>query len=219
MTSAEALDLKLQEAAQKTTSSFMDFADLAAQAIQEKVFESFGYISEESYFEERIGVGYRTLRRWLQARAGIQALPVEDRVEAKELLSKLGVHKAAALAPVLKMSTKPDSTISPIDWREQVKFAGQATTSAVQARATDITGAKPRGMADTPGAGFLRFVLSRVPPSRADFVERVFDKLMRYADIKHPVAAFLVMVDITNRDLAAAGKGVEEDAEAQPDEA
>jgi hypothetical protein len=217
MTSADELDKKLQEAAQKTTSSFMDFADLAAQAIKEKVFEHFGYVSEEAYFDERIGVGYRTLKRWLQARSGIQALPVEDRVEAKALISKLGVHKAAALAPVLKLAARDldeMETRPPIDWRAQVKFAGQATTSAVQARATDITGAKPRGMADAPGAGFKRFVLSRMPPSRADFVERVWDRLSEVAGTKHPIGSFLLAWDIVNRDLSAMGKGVEDDAEA-----
>lgn len=210
---AEDLDRRLREAAKKTTSSFLDFADLAAQAIREKTYEHFGYQSEEAYFDERVSVGYRTLRRWLQAHAGIEALPVEEQAEAKELLARLGVHKAAALAPVLKLAAKipADLNAHPVDWREQVKFAGQATTAAVQARATDITGAKPRGMADAPGVGFLRFILSRMPPSEADFVERVFSKLMSAHGIKHPVAAFLVMVEVTNIDLAAQGQGVERD--------
>lgn len=199
------LDQQLRDAASKTAATFLDFADLAAQAIERKVHESFGYLSEEKYFEERVGVGYRTLRRWLQARAGVQRLPEEDRPEARIKLAHLGVHKAASLAPVLG---KVD-----VDWRDEVAFAEQATTSAVQARASDLTGARPRGMPEEPGGRFLRFLVNQVPPSRADFVERVMNRLMKVADIKHPVAAFLVMVDITNRDLAAQGQGVEEDAE------
>ena len=54
----------------------MAFAETAQQSIQEKDHERFGFSDAAPYFEERIGVRYRTLQRYLSVLKGL------DRVKA-----------------------------------------------------------------------------------------------------------------------------------------
>jgi hypothetical protein len=199
---AEEVDRRLRDVADRTSRTFMDMARVAAEAVDIKVWERFGYVSVDLYFQERIGVAYRTLKRWLQADAGPERLPAEERGEARAKLAKLGVHKAASLGPVFG---RPG-----VDWREQVAFAEQATSAAVQARATDITGNPPRGISQAPGASFLRYIVNQVPSSESDHVAAVFAALMKFADLKHPMAAFLMMVAFTEDELGHHGIEVKE---------
>jgi hypothetical protein len=195
--SAQQIDAQLMDVASRTKLNFMELAKLAAEAISKRVFEHMGYLDEVQYFDQRIQVPYRTLRRWLQANAGVERLEKEEQEEAREKLGNLGVHKAASLGPVLGRPT--------VDWRDEVKFAERATTSAVQARASDITGAKPRGLPSEPGMKFLKFIINQMPPNKADEVEAIFEAVMKFADVKHPVAAFLLMCDIVRNELGNHG--------------
>ena len=112
---AESLDTRLREVALRTAATFIDFAALAAEAIKLKIWERFGYLNEAQYFEERVGVSHRTLQRWLQINNGVDRLPEEEKPEAREMLSRIGVQKAASMAPVLG---RPE-----VNWRAQLEFA------------------------------------------------------------------------------------------------
>ena len=194
---AEAIDAHIMAIAYQTKVNFMALAKLAAEAIEKKVYAQFGYIDEVGYFNERVQIPYRTLRRWLQANSGVERLPEEDQKEARNKLGRLGVHKAASLGPVLG---RPD-----VDWRKEVEFAERANMTAVQARASDITGAKPRGMPLVPGERFYNFVLNHVPPNCQDEVKAVFEALRKHTGTQNYVALFMIMVDLTRRDLADQG--------------
>ena len=209
----EALDTELRLLAHRMAGHFLDFCDVAARAIRDGVHERYGYLSEATYFEERIGVSYRTVRRWLSVRAGLERLPEADRAEARPRLARLGVVKAAALAPVLGHDGH--------DWRRLVGFAEAkgTTAEAVQARVADVLGTVPRGVAvSAPGERFLRLVVNAMPPdlvhgsaalSLGEYVEAVFRDLMQYAEQTNPVAAFLTMVDLANQHLLENGHGVD----------
>ena len=184
----ERIDLALQQAAVRIAQRFMEFVELAAQAIDQKVHERFGYLSPDQYFQERVKIAPRTVYRWLRIRQAILALPPEEQPEAKEAMASLGSHKASVLVPVLEREGEA--------WREWVQRAETMTEEALQWQVSEKLGSRPRGPAATePGYTFLRRVLSMMPPEAEPHVEAVFTALMRHAEIKNPVAAFLIMVD------------------------
>ena len=196
----ESLDLQLRQAAKRLASGFLQLCDLAVQAIAEKVHERFGYDSEARYFDERVGISYRTLRRWLAIHEGLNRLPEADRQEAAAALVELGSHKAGVLAPILGLDGQ--------DWRAWTRIAVEADEATLQQGVSAVTGARPRGLSakDT----FLDFVLNRMPPERRDYVERVYVAIMRAGEITNSIAAHLILVDMGRRDLADQGVEVPE---------
>lgn len=196
----ESIDLQLRQAAKRLSSGFLQLCDLAVRAIAEKVHERFGYDSEARYFDERVGISYRTLRRWLAIHEGLNRLPEADRHEAAAALVELGSHKAGVLAPVLGLDGQ--------DWRAWTTMALDADEAALQQGVSAVTGARPRGLSakDT----FLDFVLNRMPPERRDYVERVYMAIMRAGEITNSIAAHLIIVDLARRDLADQGVEVPE---------
>ena len=196
----ESIDLQLRQAAKRLSSGFLQLCDLAVQAIAEKVHERYGYESEAQYFDVRIGISYRTLRRWLAIHEGLNRLPEADRQEAAAALVELGSHKAGVLAPVLGLDGQ--------DWRAWTSRAVDADEAVLQQAVSSATGARPRGLPakDT----FLDFVLNRMPPERRDYVERVYLAIMRAGEITNSIAAHLIIVDLARRDLADQGVEVPE---------
>lgn len=193
----EALDLKLRQAATRIAQGFLDFVDLAAEAIDSKVYERFGFVEPARYLEERIGVSYRSVRRWLAVREGLLRLPPSDQPDARVAVAEIGSHKASALAPILGREGQ--------DWREWIERAKTSTEEAMQSAVSTATGAKPRGPASAPGERFLRFILANVPPDEHDRVARVFAALMKIGETDNAMAAFLALVSIAESDLAAQG--------------
>lgn len=193
------LDLALRQHAQRIELSFLEFCDLAREVIDGGHYARFGFESPDRYFTDRIGVSYRSLRRCLSVLEALDRLPEPERPEARAALAEIGTHKAGSIARALGRDG--------VDWRALVDFARDATVEAVQDRVSRDTGAQPRGAASEPGERFLAFVLNAVPPDERDFVERVFEGLMVLAsDTRNPLAAFLVMAKIGQRELAAIGR-------------
>lgn len=196
----ERLDLELRQAAQRISRDFLAFSDLALRAIRERTHEHFGFSDASLYLTERIGVSYRTVRRWLSVAEAIEALPAEQHQSAREALAQLGAHKAAALAPVFGRDG--------LDWRQYAEFALGATVEAVQGRVSADLGLKPRGPLSAPGERFLGWLLNQMPPEVQDYVREVFEALMDVGEHRNPVAAMITMIDLAARDLAAQGRAV-----------
>lgn len=196
----EAIDLALRQYSTRLERDFFAFVRLAKECIDEGIWSRFGFDAPAKYFEERIGVSYRSLQRRLSILDGIKRLPEPEQAEAEQVLAEIGVHKSAALARALGRDG--------VDWRELVEFARRATESAVQDRVSAETGAKPRGPASEPGERFFRFILDNVPPDETEHTRRVFDGLMSLADTgrRNPLAAFLILVSLGHAELAAHGK-------------
>lgn len=208
----EQVDLKLRQMAGRIADHFLEFADLALAAIEQKVYERFGFLDEAAYFTERVGVSYRTIRRWLSVAEGLRRLPEGERAEARQAVARLGVHKSAALATVLGKDGH--------NWREMVAFADKATAEAVQARVSEATGALPRGPIHEPGERFLKALLNAIPPGRipgtsmeyADYVAHVWRAAMRHFEYTSPISVLLEMVDTMNADLGKDGVDPKADA-------
>ena len=199
----ERIDLALRQASVRIAQRFMDLVELAAQAIDQKVHERFGYLSPDAYFEDRVHLAPRTVYKWLRIRAAVLSLPPEDQAEAREALATVGSHKAKVLVPVLTREGE--------DWRAWVKKAEGMKEEALQWAVSQRTGALPRGAsAAGPGQAFLRHVLNIVPPESRPFVAGVFDALMKFGELENPIAVFLLLCDLGARDLAAQGVEVVE---------
>ncbi|MDP3768203.1 MAG: hypothetical protein Q8S13_09320, partial [Dehalococcoidia bacterium] len=158
----------------------------------------FGFDAPDRYFEDRIGISYRTLRRRLSVLEAIKRLPEADRPEAEAAVIALGSHKSAAIARAIGREG--------VDWRQLVEFAQRATAEAVQERVTIETGGKARGDPADPGERLYRQILNTVPPDLSDFVTSVFEHLMRIPEgPRNPLAALLILVHLGQAELAARG--------------
>lgn len=183
----ERVDLALRQGAVRLHSHYLEFAELAHEAVEMQVWTRFGYVDAEEYFKERIGISYRTLRRWLSIHEGLLKLSSGELQGAKAALLEIGAHKAAVLAPILG---RPNE-----DWRKWIQDATVMTEEALQEAVSEATGARPRGLPNAPpGDKFLGFILNHVPPECREEVETVFRLGMKLAETTHPVAVFLAMI-------------------------
>lgn len=132
-----AVDLALRQHAGRLEHDFLDFCRLAEECIEQNHWARFGYPGPQEYFEERVGISYRSLRRRLSVLEALKRLPEAERPEAEAAVLALGSHKSAALARAIGREG--------VDWRQLVEFAQRATAEAVQERVTIETGGKPRG--------------------------------------------------------------------------
>lgn len=194
----EVVDLMLRQHAQRLALQYLDFCELAEECISGKFYERFGFVDAEPYFQERIGVSYRTLRRRMAILEALHRLPPDTQPRARLALAEIGVSKASILAPVLG---RPDE-----DWEKWVEFAKAATEDAVQAAVSDLTEAKRRGSAPADDwSRFYKFVLAQVPPERRSQVEQVFRGIMALADSDNEMGAFLVLIDLGQAELVHTG--------------
>jgi hypothetical protein len=190
-------DLKLRQLAAKIESDYMAFVEVAKQAINESWYLKFGYPDASDYFETRIGLSYRTLRRRLTILEAIERLPAGDQEKAKRAMVEIGPHKAAAIAPMLGRDE---------GWEKMVEFAKQATDQAVQSAVSERLGHPRRGPGPAqPGDRFLDYCLNIVPPDTREQVEEVFMAFMKLIDSHNAVAVFLYLVKIGEAELAAHG--------------
>jgi len=192
-------DLKLQQLAKRIETDYLDFCELAKTAMQEQWHTRFGFVDARDYFEQRIGLSYRTLRRRFTILEAIEKLPAAEQAEARAAMVELGSHKAAALAPILEEA--------PGEWRKAAEFAKTATEDAVQSMVSERLGAPHRGLPaqEHPGSRFLRQILNQVPPEEHDRTEWVFRELSKIAGSVNAVSIFLVLVNLGEQELAAVG--------------
>ncbi len=193
-------DLKLRQLANRIETDYLEFCELARHVQKEGWHTRFGYVDIGDYFEERIGLSYRTLRRRFAVLEAIEKLPPAEQAEARATMVELGSHKAAALAPMLGQEGT--------DWREASDFARRATEDAVQNMVSEKLGRPHRGLpaSQHPGDRFLGYLLNVVPPEEHDRTEWVFQELMKIAGSHNPMAVFLVLVGLGEQELAAHGK-------------
>ena len=182
---------------------FLDFAETAALSLREKDYERFGFADAEPYFEERIRISYRTLRRYLSLVEGLERVKAlggqKDAALCRQHLVALGVHKASVLAPVLGREEM---------WSAWTARAQAMSEAALQEAVSVALGHQPRGSLGLPGEGFLAFLLTRIPPERREQVEWVFREMGKFGDPANPwnaVAVFLQLVNFGETDLAAHG--------------
>ena len=188
--------LHLQQLVRRIEIDYLDFCDVAKRAIDEQWWAHYGYAGPQPYFEDKVGIGYRSVRRRLVIAEALERLPEADRGSAREALAGIGGHKASVLAPLLGQVP---------DWRDFVELAKDATEEAVQDAVSRRLGHKPRGVAGEPGDRFLRWILNSVPPDERSFVENTFAALRQHFDVQNAVSGFLVMVAMTAQELAAHG--------------
>lgn len=192
-------DIKLRQLAQRIETDYLDFCAVAQTAMAENWHLKFGFVDASDYFEQRVGLSYRTLRRRLTILESIQRLPEAEQPEAKKILTEIGPKKAAAIAPMLG---KPD-----LDWRAAADFAKGVNESAVQSMVSEKLGHPHRGLpaSQHPGARFYDYLLNIVPPDERERTKFVFDELLKMAGSHNPVAVFLVLVGLGEQELAAHG--------------
>jgi hypothetical protein len=196
------VDTLLRQHAQRIETGYMDFMELAREAIENKYYERFKdasgqiYLDAEPYFQDRIGISYRSVRRRLQTLEGVLRLPAEEQGDAKRALAALGSHKAAEVARIMGRDQG-----SP--WRDVAEMATQMTEDALREEVSARLEAKPRGLPGAPGERFLRMVLAQVPPDVREHTEAVFRGVMKRFELTNAMAAFLVLVDLGGQELAA----------------
>jgi hypothetical protein len=192
-------DLKLRQLAQRIETDYLEFCGVAQTAMNENWHQKFGFVDASDYFDQRIGLSYRTVRRRLAILEAIQRLPEAEQEGARLTLSELGAHKASAIAPMLG---KPD-----LDWKAAAEFAKTAPETAVQSMVSEKLGHAHRGLAASqhPGSRFYDYVLNTVPPDERQRTEFVFQQLMKMAGSHNAMAVFLVLVGLGEQELAAHG--------------
>ena len=192
-------DLKLRQLAKRIETDYLAFCDLAKEAMEQGWHTRFGYVDPGDYFEERIGLSWRTLRRRFTILEAIARLPQAEQAEARSTMVELGSHKAAALAPLVREDGA--------DWRKAAEFAKTATEEAVQSMVSEKLGRPHRGLpaSQHPGERFMTWLLNVVPPETHDQVEFVFEELMKIGGIRNPIGVFLTLVDLGEVELAGHG--------------
>jgi len=196
----EEVDTLLRQSAQRLEMGFLDFCELAQEAIEGKYHERFGFVDAEPYFQDRIGCSYRSLRKRLAVLEGLRKLPAGQIEPAKLAIAAIGSHKSSILAPILGKDGQ--------DWQTWVALAQEATEEALQDLVSSELGLRPRGLAKAPGERFLAFLVNSVPPERREQVEWVFKKLGAYSDPQNPwnsVAVFIQLVAFGEQELAGHG--------------
>lgn len=129
---------------------------------------------------------YRTLRRQLAFEEAVQAIPAEDREEARIALTGLGGHKASVLAPLLRHH--------PTLWRENVDKARWQSERALQRLVTETLNLKSRG-GHLPGESWYKLLLGAMPKERRSEVAAVFDAAFQATGSTDAITAFLRIVD------------------------
>lgn len=182
------LDRRMCETAARISMNTLDLCADAVVAIRQKIWEGFGHLDAQSYFETRVGISsYRNMNRWISIHEALVSIPEgEARDAIRDRLAKLGVSKAAILAPIIER--KEDMA----PWLDR---AEKSTLDSLQEAVSHHVGAKPRGpVANDPGGRFYRALLAQIPPDAQEEVREVFEAGMEVLENRNPIVAFLYMV-------------------------
>lgn len=200
---------------ERIETGFMDLAQAIVAACEVKVWEFFGAVAPDRYFQEQLGLRPRSWRRLKAIAEAIGRLenPAE-REEAKLALAKLGRHNAAVLVPLLG-ETDPKTGVV-YDWRAWVAFATKegTTEQVLQDAVSEVRGLPAKPAPGTPvdyDLTFREMVLSRMPEaekSRIEIVWRLF--AARQTDLASGrkvgyKESLILLFDLAQQELAAAG--------------
>lgn len=164
------VDAALRDLAGQMSHAMFDFMDLAAEVVKDNLHVRMHYQDVESYFDQRIGYRWRSLRRRLAIHEAVQKLEEGERREARAALIGLKIHRAATLAPVFD---KPGQ-----DWREWVKRAERLDEKQLQEQVSKALGLKKRGAAPddlTPDDRWYKRTIGLVPEDARAEIEDIFD--------------------------------------------
>jgi hypothetical protein len=173
----------MTHSARNLFSEWLRFAEAARDFLDGGYWARFQFQTPEAYFDTRLGISLRTVRRWLSVVEGLRRLPAGERPEAERALSGLGSHKAGALAPVLGRDGQ--------DWKAWIMVAREKPEADLQRRVSVALGHRPRGTAaetaTQPGeTWYARVLAPPLPDELRELTQRVFH-LARLA-LKKPTA-------------------------------
>lgn len=178
-------------------SSWLDFCEAAWHVIRTEAWVTAGYPDPVRFFEDRVKVSYRGLRRSLTIFEAVMALPPAEQEDAKTALVRIGKHKAAALAPLF-LNGIPDDDGTPAaapDWRAWTARAERLTEKALQAEVTEHLGhGRTPAAEETPGERFYAALRVYIPEDARAEVDEVFACGRRIAGTDNNVAVFLNLV-------------------------
>ena len=92
--------LHLQQLVRRIEIDYLDFCEVAKRAIDEQWWAHYGYQGPQPYFEDKVGIGYRSVRRRLVIAEALERLPEGDRPAAREALAGIGGDKGSGLGPL-----------------------------------------------------------------------------------------------------------------------
>lgn len=195
----EAAHHALQQASQQLHAGVLEWCQAAERAVSARAYEHLGFADPIEYLENVSGLRYRTVRRYLSIHEGILKLPAAEQPEARKAISRLGTHRAAALAPALGKEG--------VDWKDLTKKAAVMKPEALQEHVSALLGAKPRGIREPDEMSFRNAIKKHLPPAKHDEVDEIFDAGRKIGDTKLDEVVFLHMIQECSHWLAAAGIG------------
>jgi len=195
------LDLALRDAALNYHTSLGRFTALAAQALDQEIWTYFGFSDQREYFEERLGISWRTVCRCLSIHRAVEALPGAERDEVRGALLHIGIKKSAILVPALRAATGGTG-----NWRDWIQDARAFSSTALQARVSEALGtgrARVESLAEqNKGLGWL---LNHLPPQLAPWAESIFRGIARRLESQNLSYIIIALLWCAETELASVG--------------
>lgn len=186
-----ALELEAQQATQRMNHCHMEAAEVYWRIVNEKLWERRGYADGPQYFEDRIGIAYRTAQRAVAIWEAHLALPEGDqRIAARSALEQIGVHRAAIIAPAIKEQ--------PTEWQKWTETARTHSQEALQEQVTNARGIPSKSSRHSDDRMYHAF-LNQVPPDAREEFEEIFRAGSALAETKD----FIVVTILAYRDAKA----------------
>jgi hypothetical protein len=160
----EALQLKGQQVTRKMNATHLEAAEIYYEIYTQKLWEHFGFADSPEYFDEVIGVAYRTAMRAIQIWESHLAIPEETRAEALRALEGIGVNKASIVAPAIKEH--------PLEWTKWTQSAREMSREALQEQVTKARGLPTK--AGTAGDRLYNTFVSRLTKEQREEFEGIF---------------------------------------------
>ena len=139
---AREVDQELRRRTRQIETDVLDMMELANEVIEKHHYATFGYNNPARYFEERLGIAYRTVRKYLAVLAALGRVHKKDRDEARHAVAALGVARASTVAPLIQQE--------PGQWADIVKQAREQKREELQKTVSSRLGSKRRGRSAKP---------------------------------------------------------------------
>jgi hypothetical protein len=159
----ETLQRELQQVTRQMTSCYLEAAEKYYEGYIKKIWEHFGYQDPDDYFEERIGVAYRTYMQSVLVWSAHLAITEGERPDARLALEGVGIYKAAVIAPVIKER--------PLEWAEWTKAAKDLNREALQEKVSKARGLPPAHSKKSEDRLYQTFVGRMDKDEREEFEE------------------------------------------------
>lgn len=194
----ERVHVALLQACRDVQERLLAVMDLCAEAHELKAWEPHGFLGPAEYFDQAVGLRYRTVLRLLTIRKALGRLPEGERDQARAAIAEIGTHKAGALAPLFGADGE--------DWRAWVEEARALPEAKLQDRVNEATGRKRDRAGDPPDAKLLDDIVRRMPPEEQQRVRIVLMLWTAHATAtRNLIGGMLKLVDLAQRELGAMG--------------